>query len=134
MSITDVKVNKGTRTLADRFAEHLETVTSPSDVALLVRSFELSLRAANKSPKTIKSYTDTVRGFCMFLVEHGMPTDARTLTREHVETYIAVQVERFRPKTASIRFGDLQQFFKWAVEEREIDFSPMIKLTDRRRW
>ncbi len=117
MSITDAEVKGGSRTLADRFAAHLETVTSPSDVALLVRSFELSLRATNKSPKTIKSYTDTVRGFCMFLVEHGMPTNASNLTREHVETYIAVQVERFRPKTASIRFGDLQQFFKWAVQQ-----------------
>ncbi len=128
MIITDARVDKGGSTLADRFAAHLETVTSPSDVALLVRSFELSLRAANKSPKTVKSYTDTVRGFCMFLVEHRMPTDARNLTREHVETYMSVQVERFRPKTASIRFGDLQQFFKWAVEEREMDASPMINM------
>lgn len=69
----------------------------------------------------MKSYTDTVRGFCMFLVGNGMPVDVRGLTGEHVETYIAVQVERYRPKTASIRFGDLQQFFKWAVEEREMD-------------
>jgi len=128
MSITDAGVDRGSRTLADRFATYLENVTSPSDIALLVRSFELSLRAANRSPKTIKSYTDTVRGFCMFLVDNGMPTDARNLTREHVETYISVQVERFRPKTASIRFGDLQQFFKWAVEEREMDSSPMINM------
>jgi hypothetical protein len=69
--------------------------------------FELSLRAANKSPKTIKSYTDTVRGVCMFLADKGMPTDLRNLTREPVETYISVQVEQYRPKTASIRFGDL---------------------------
>ena len=99
MSITDAKVSKGNGTLAERFSAYLETVTSPSDIALLVRSFELSLRAANKSPKTIKSYTDSVRGFCMFLVDNGMPTDVRSLTREHVETWrIAVQVERYRPK------------------------------------
>jgi hypothetical protein len=57
---------------------------------VLVRSFELSVRAANKSPRTIKSYTDTVRGFCLFLIENGMPMDVRNLTREHVETYISV--------------------------------------------
>src|ERR1017187_296471 len=57
-----------------------------------------------------------------------MPTDIRHLTREHVETYIAVQVERFRPKTAQIRYGDLQQFFKWAAEEREIETSPMANM------
>ncbi len=106
MSITDVEVNKSSGTLAERFSAYLQTVTTPSNIALLVRSFERSLRAANKSPMTIKSYTDSVRGFCMFLVENGMPTDVRYLRREHVETYISVQVKRFRPKTASIRFGE----------------------------
>ncbi len=64
----------------------------------------------------------------MFLVDNGMPTDVRDLTREPVETYISVQVERYRPKTASTRFGDLQQFLKWAVEEREMDSSPMVNM------
>jgi hypothetical protein len=109
MSTTEVNVGKSSGTLAQRFTAYLEMVTNPSDVALLVRSFELSLRAANKSPKTIKSYTDTLRGFCLFLVDKAMPTDVRNLTREVVETYISVQVEHYRPKTASIRFGDLQQ-------------------------
>jgi len=30
MSITDAEVSQGSKTLADRFAAHLETVTSPS--------------------------------------------------------------------------------------------------------
>jgi hypothetical protein len=76
MSITDAGVDQGRRTLADRFPTYLENVTCPSDVALLVRSFEPSLRAANKSPQTVKSYADTVGRFCMFLVDNGMPTDA----------------------------------------------------------
>lgn len=54
----------------------------------------------------------------------GWPADVRNLKREHVETYITLQVEHYRPKTAQIRFEDLQQFFRWAVEEREMD-SPM---------
>jgi site-specific recombinase XerD len=128
MSTTGARVSKTSETLAERFSGHLETVTNPSNIAVLVRSFELSLRAANKSPKTIKSYTDSVRGLCLFLVDNGMPTDTRHLTREHVETYVALQIERYRPKTAQIRFGDLQQFFKWAIEEREIDVSPMAHM------
>jgi len=98
------------------------------DIGTLLKSFERYLRATNKAPKTIKSYTDTLRRFRDFLTENGMPTDIRRLTREHVETYIAVQVERFRPKTAQIRYGDLQQFFKWATEEREIELSPMANM------
>jgi hypothetical protein len=81
MSVTDAQTDRRNGTLAERFSAYLETVTSPSEVALLLRSFALSLRAANKSPKTIKSYTDTVRGFCLFLVDKGMPTNIHALTR-----------------------------------------------------
>lgn len=125
MTITKTTVGETHGTLAQRFAAHQEGATSPTDLGILVRSFELSLRATNKSPKTIKSYCDTAKGLCLFLAGNGMPTDVRRLTREHIETYIADQVDRFRPKTAQIRFGDVQQFFRWAVEEREMDNSPM---------
>jgi hypothetical protein len=60
MTITETSKGAKRETLAERFSSHLDTVTSPSDIGALVRSFELSLRAANKSPKTIKSYSDTV--------------------------------------------------------------------------
>ena len=96
MSTTEAKVDKTSGTLAERFSAYPETVKGHSDIGLLVRSFELALRAANKSPKTIKSYTDSVRGFCMLLADSGMPTNVRNLTREHVETYIAMQLEHIR--------------------------------------
>ena len=35
-------------THAERISVHLEGIASPSDIALLVRRFDLSLRAANK--------------------------------------------------------------------------------------
>jgi len=81
MSTTDTRVNSSSGTLAERFSAYLQTVTSPSDIALLVRSFELSLRAANKSLKTIKNYRHRPR-VCLFLVDSGMPTNIRNLTRE----------------------------------------------------
>jgi len=102
--------------------------TVEEDIEILLRSFELHLRATNKAEKTIRSYTGSVRTFRTFLLLHGMPTQAHRLTREHVETFIADQVSRHRPKTAQIRFGDLQQFFRWAVEEREIPVSPMANM------
>ena len=42
-----------------------------------------------------------------------------------METFIADQLERWRPKTAQIRYGALMQFFKWCVEEGEISATPM---------
>lgn len=98
------------------------------DIENLLRSFELHLKATNKSDKTIRSYISTVRTFRTFLISQGMPTLVERLTREHVEMFVADQVSKYRPKTAQIRFGDLQQFFRWAVEEREIAVSPMINM------
>jgi site-specific recombinase XerD len=98
------------------------------DIEDLQRSFELSLRAANKAEKTVKSYVGTVKNLRSYLVRQGMPTQIERLTREHIEMYIADQLTRFRPKTAQIRFGDLQQFFKWALEERMISSSPMLNV------
>lgn len=55
-----------------------------------------------------------------------LPTNPpRRLRAIRTRSYVALQVERYRPKTAQIRYGDLQQFFKWAVEEREVDSSPI---------
>lgn len=99
-----------------------------TEIAMLVPSFERHLRALNRAPKTIRSYTATVAQFAAFCIEAGMPTDASCITREHVEVYVADQVARWKPNTARVRYGDLQQFFKWALEEREITVDPMAHM------
>lgn len=99
-----------------------------SDVLTLLPGFTLSLRARNRSPKTIKSYTGSVELFRSYLVSHGMPTAVDNINREHVEAFIADQLQRWRPKTAQVRYGDLRQFFKWCVEEGEIGVHPMAQM------
>jgi site-specific recombinase XerD len=99
-----------------------------NDIAELVQGFDLSLRARNRSPKTIKGYVETTRLFREYLVRVGMPTAIDMITREHVEAFIADQLERWKPKTAQVRYGDLRQFFRWAVEDGEIATSPMTNM------
>ena len=43
--------------------------------------------------------------------------------REHVESYIAARRDQVKPATLSIEFRALQQFWRWALEEEEIDRS-----------
>jgi site-specific recombinase XerD len=95
-----------------------------NDVFALALSFELSLRARNRSAETIKSYVAAVELFGGFLVAAGFPTSIDCIGREHVESFIADQLARWKPKTARIRCGNLQQFFKWSVEEGEITETP----------
>jgi site-specific recombinase XerD len=48
--------------------------------------------------------------------------------REHVEAYIASRRDEIKPASLSIMFRGLQQFWKWAKEEEEIDRSPMERM------
>lgn len=57
-------------------------------------------------------------------MQAGFPTTAARINRDHVETFIADQVERWRPSTALTRYGAPMQFFKWWVEDGEIPESP----------
>ena len=104
------------------------STTSVGDLERLAVSWRRHLVATNKAPKTIKSYTLSLALLRGYLADHGLPTTAHDLTREHVELFVADQVTPWKPKTAQIRYGDLQQFFTWALDEREIASSPMANM------
>ena len=60
-----------------------------------------------------------------FLEALSLPTAPGALRREHIEAWIEDLLARCKPATASVRFRSVQQFFKFLVEEDEIDVSPM---------
>jgi integrase len=57
-----------------------------------------------------------------------MPTEVTAITREHIETYIEDLLANWRPSTALTRYRDLQQFFRWLVDEGEVPSSPMERM------
>jgi site-specific recombinase XerD len=91
----------------------------------LLTSFELALRADNKANTTIKSYLEALDLFDAYLDQHGLPRVVKQIERQHVTHFKADQVARGKPTTAANRFKSLQQFFRWAVSEEELDYSPM---------
>jgi site-specific recombinase XerD len=101
---------------------------STTTVTALIRDWEGSLRARNRSPKTIRSYGDTARLFLDYLVEHEGPLDVAALRREHVEGFMDEQLNRWRPATAAVRFRSLKPFFDWLVEQGMIQASPMGRM------
>jgi site-specific recombinase XerC len=78
---------------------------------------------------TIKSYIEAAEQLADFLDQRGMPSAIEAVRREHVETFIEGQLERWRPTTAANRYRSLQQFFRFLVDEDEIQVSPMIKMS-----
>jgi site-specific recombinase XerD len=105
----------------------MQTATAVTVEALLP-SFARHLRAKNRSARTVQSYSETVEQFSRFLGERGMPHDVAAIRREHVEAWIEALLERFRPSTAAVRFRSLQQFFRWCLEDGEIERNPMERM------
>ncbi len=97
-------------------------------LADLIPSWERSLRAANKAPRTRQGYAEAARRLNAFLEANGMPTEVAKLRREHVEHFIDHLVQAYKPATASNRFRSLQQLFKWLEEEGEVTVSPMARM------
>jgi site-specific recombinase XerD len=90
----------------------------------LVRSFERSLLASNFSPHTVRLYMSVLRRFGEFLVERGMPINVDSITREHVEEYLAETLRTKKANTATNRHKALRAFFNWLVEEGAIRGRP----------
>jgi site-specific recombinase XerD len=101
---------------------------SSSVVSQLIRVWERSLRARNRSPKTIRSYLDTARLFSDYLTRNDLPTDITEVTASHIEEFIDDQLQRWRPATAALRYRSLRQFFIWVTEQGLIEASPMARL------
>jgi len=94
----------------------------------LIASWVRHLRAANLSPRTIRSYQDSAILLADFLAAQGMPTIAANITREHVQAFVNDQLARWKPTTAGVRYASLRVFFRWLVDEGEIRESPMARM------
>jgi site-specific recombinase XerD len=102
--------------------------TAASDVLPNLASFARHLRAGNRSPATIKTYSKAVTQLDAFLAAQGMPRAVGGIRREHVEAFIDDRLARQRPATAANRYRSIQQFFRWLVDEGELRDSPMAKM------
>jgi site-specific recombinase XerD len=94
----------------------------------LIPSWERSLRARNKSTRTVRAYSEAARLFETFVRSEPGVTGVGHITREHVESFIEDQLARWKPATASVRYRSVQQLFKWLLEEGEIRTDPMARM------
>ena len=104
------------------------TAASVGDLGVLIPSWRRSLRATNRSPRTVETYVASADQLAAFLAERGMPTEVAKITREHVESYVVDLLAKRKPTTVSVRYRALQQFFKWAEGEGEVARSPMERM------
>lgn len=99
---------------------------APLDLAALLPSWELALRAERKSPQTIKSYGDGVRAFLRWCDDKG---HSPALDRDLMKRFVADLLDGgAEPSTARSRQLGVRRFSAWLVEEGEIDDDPLLGL------
>lgn len=92
------------------------------DLAAMLESWDLALRAQRKSRETVKSYTDGVKGFLRWCAETGTPP---VLTKRNFQGYIAAITEIREASTVVSRHLACRRFSAWLAEEGEIDADPL---------
>ena len=110
----------------------------------LRRSWLLQLRAEHKSEKTRDAYGDAASQFIAFLADPpaGLDDELATAIAEappvakipdlkavHIRLFISyLHAAGRRPSTVNNRYRGLQQWFRWLVDEGEIEYSPFANL------
>ncbi len=103
-------------------------LAATASIEALASSYQLSLEAGNKSPRTIQTYLEAILRLTTFLERTGRPTAARLIRREDIEAFIADLLATQSAATASNRYRALHSFFTWAEEEDEVDPHPMRRM------
>lgn len=96
------------------------------NLAELLPSWELHLRAERKSPQTVKAYGDGVRAYLNWCAANDKPAalDRRQL-REFVDGLLTAGA---KPATAVSRHLSVRRFSAWLTEEDEQPADPLLGL------
>lgn len=100
--------------------------TVPLDLAGMLSSWEIHLRAERKSPETIRLYLTGVRQYLRWCADVGR---APALDRGGVRDFVAHLLEDGREAaTARARWLALRRMAAWLAEEGELDADPLATL------
>jgi site-specific recombinase XerD len=98
---------------------------TPAELAALLPSWELHLRAERKSEGTVKTYMDGARPFLSWCASGGRDP----LDRESLRTWTTELLDAGRTaSTAKTRLMGVRHFARWLAEEGEIEANPFEKV------
>jgi site-specific recombinase XerD len=92
----------------------------------LLASWLRSMRAANKSEQTCRTYIEAGAQFDEFLAGQGTVRHVGQVGRADVENWmVSLHGRGLAASSVNNRYRSLQQFFSWCLDEEEIEHSPM---------
>lgn len=87
----------------------------------LIEIFATHLRAASKTPRTIRDYTY----FCA-KADELLPYGLDCATEDELRAWL--WRGEYAPASRALRYAALSAFFRWAVAAEYLDFDPMLKI------
>lgn len=102
-----------------------EFIPSPDGPGPYVRY----LRSRGIAQGTIDKYTTALRDLYSWLVEHNLDSAVLSIQRPQLQDYLADVIARCKPATANTRFYSLRAFFLYLIEDEEIRWDPMEKMS-----
>jgi integrase/recombinase XerD len=106
--------------------QNIWVTQSLPDLAALLPSWQLAMKAERKSPGTIKVYGDGVKKFLRWCAENDR---AAELTRTTVQAFLSDLLDDgAEANTAISRNMALKRYVAWLVDEGELSSDPLIGL------
>jgi site-specific recombinase XerD len=94
------------------------------DLAALLPSWKLALRAERKAPATVKSYEQGVLAYLRWCESSSTPAE---LSKSTVQAFVADLLDSgAASKTASARLIGIRRFAAWLVDEGELTADPLL--------
>lgn len=110
-------------------ATKLRTAPAPPDLRDLLESFFISLRAARRSDKTVKSYRLGVTQYIEWCKANNLPA---VIDRAQVQAWMTHMHDRgLAPATVAARLAGIRQLSKWMADPVEggiLDTDPLLRL------
>ncbi|WP_229401951.1 tyrosine-type recombinase/integrase [Micromonospora okii] len=94
------------------------------DFAVLAESWKLALDADGYAANTLTSYERAMRHLAEWLAEEHPGVGPADVTRTHIRSWIIHVRDRSSSGTARSWFAGIRKFYRWAVEEGEVDVDP----------
>lgn len=95
----------------------------------LADEYGASLQVEGKSPRTVETYTRTLRTFLAYLPEE---ISAEEVTPRRVREYLAQRKTQVSESTVAQEASRIGCFFKWLIREEEIERNPLRNIKPAR--
>jgi site-specific recombinase XerD len=93
-------------------------------------SWRRSLRARNRSPRTIQTYLESLEQFADYARTVENIVDPLDIRRRHVEAWLEHLEDAGRSAaTRSSRFVAVRQFYRWLADEEDLSATPVDKMS-----